>query len=415
MIYSKLDWYTAIVDDFTLVEILEKLGFNADLYTDFLEQGYETSSGYFSNFTFAANGITLNIRYDDYVANSDHLFDHKFFGVRVDISGSGLDYLRSLIPDIDFQLRKQNFWTDDLSKAHVTRCDIAFDFVNFKSDFLQHLIDFLIDTDKYYCSQNMPSRLRLGGNSAVKFSIRNGDQRTVYLGTAHSDRLLRIYDKKLQYCEGGIWKKEAPQQYIDEEGEIESWFRIEIQCRRDCASEILFASDSEDYKEVLRFIFNKYRFVDYRTGKVWDEWRDFTDWDSLPKLNKIKTFSQVKSIITKAEEYITGIAFKNLITYISIYGVESLITTLNNHLHHLYTGTSRSAVLGAQSLRIRLAQLCDQQKINGQQLLDLGHTETYRNNFYLKGFKAFKEEENRIPFMRDEYSPSSEQEGGEMI
>jgi len=135
----------------------------------------------------------------------------------------------------------------------------------------------------------------------------------------------------------------------------------------------------------------------------------------LSKIEQNKNVLPSKSVLSRAEDYITGIAFKNLITFISFYGVDALVTALNNHLYKLYTGTSRSAVLGAQSLRIRLAQLCDQQNINGQQLLDLGHIETYRNNYYLKGFKAFKEEESKIPFMRDEYSPNSEQEGGEMI
>jgi len=292
MIYSKLDWYTALLDDFSLVEIFEKLGLNVDLYTDMLEQGYETTCGYLSSFTFPLNGINVSLRYDDYICHSDRLFDYRFFNIRVDISGSGLDYLRSLVPDIDLQLRKQNFWTDDLSKAHVTRCDIAFDFVNYKPEFLQHLIDFLIDTDKFYCSQNMPSRLRLGGSSAVKFSIRNGDQRTVYFGTGQSDRLLRIYDKKLQFCENGIWRKEPPQQYVNNEGSINSWFRIELQSRREYASGVLFSSDSLNYEEVLRFIFDKYRIVDYRTNKVWDEWRDFTDWEKLPKIEQNKNFVQ---------------------------------------------------------------------------------------------------------------------------
>lgn len=92
-------------------------------------------------------------------------------------------------------------------------------------EFLECCLKHLSDCRHSYLTR-VPIMNTQGGN---KYSVRIGDQTTIYLGATTSDKLLRIYDKKAQYTKDGLWKENNP--YMDND-DCKSWFRIELQTRQ---------------------------------------------------------------------------------------------------------------------------------------------------------------------------------------
>lgn len=289
-IYSKIDWYTAIFSDMSFNTVLRWLGLE-DYITEFCENVYEQCQGLEDKYIFNFRGVRLETNqwnfYGEQIVEGtmqEHLFDKVLPKIRLDISGSGLDNLRALGMDVDTFLRTQ---TDENGEyvmpqpSHVTRIDFAFDLVNYLPEFLDTLIE--------YCENNhtpadrvciVSDRARSG--CGIKYSIRKGGQKTLYLGATTSEKMLRVYDKKLQYTnpEGTQYVKENPYDNPD------SWIRIELQCRKDTAHGLCFPENKQlDHLAILKYIYDNYAFAEEGTTQYNRRpaqfWVDLFDWDTI--------------------------------------------------------------------------------------------------------------------------------------
>lgn len=210
MIYAKLDWYSVILNNRSIDETLRHLHIPMDIYEDIIGNNFTRDTGFNTSFVFSSYGITCEIRYDEFlhIADSDPIRS-KVGKLRLDITGFGLDYLRSLF-DVDRAFTDRDFWGDELS-YHITRCDFAFDFVNYKGYFVDELLHTLQDMERNGAIQQS-SRLSVSRRSGIQYSYRCGDQKTIYFGSPRGDKLVRIYDKKLQFTKGTeVWHQPCPE------------------------------------------------------------------------------------------------------------------------------------------------------------------------------------------------------------
>lgn len=339
-VYCKLDWLTLVYRDCSTNEILSALGFNGNDFEE-IEKAFSErvlrSLGYLTDLSFNLNGIGFSYRYADVINKVGALnvesvdmfdfFDYSFEYCRIDISGSGLDYLRSVGIDVDTNYRTfdiiSNCGTLDV---HITRFDTAFDFVNYKKDFLNRFISGLQSVGN---PQTGVVPIIKSPTCGLKYSIHSGKETTVYLGTGKSNKLLRIYDKKKQYDTAG---KMSLCPYICN-GEIpDSWFRIELQCRRepDC-HKVLFGGDMQS---TLRFI-DEYFAVCGKDRKKLICWQELFDWETLPKIIQIAKYVYKESRRVRAERYVKNTAMGNIIVCVAHNGWDEFKRWVDDRVHDL--------------------------------------------------------------------------------
>lgn len=254
---GKLDWLTFIVNDCSIECIFEVFGMShlVDFDDDILSTPFKRNSNYDDRIVWQFNGLNFDFSvYDnDVLDDSFDFFKTPLSSVRCDFSGSGLDYLREEGFDVDTLFRNYDLFATSfgMGNFHCTRCDFAFDFVNFNAHFLDKCFDYV------HNHQTHSGRLALVGvTAALRFSERHGDQETLYIGSPTSDRMLRIYDKRLQFID------RETDSYIVENGysNPDSWIRLELQLRNKQADSILFGEG--DIFSILRWIYDKYPFAD---------------------------------------------------------------------------------------------------------------------------------------------------------
>lgn len=390
-VYAKLDWYTVMLYNTSISKIMHKLRIDSDLYEELLDSAYERSYGFVSHAVFSVHGIAIELKWDDYIGIAGDqtldddgrragLFETEFAKMRVDISGAGLDYLRSVSPDIVGGFTDPLFWSDDPALAKVTRSDFAFDFVNYKPGFVDKFICWIQDAER--CGEILPksSRLSIGGGRGqyVQYSYRCGDQKTLYLGSTRGDKLLRIYDKLLQYQKNGVIVKPLPEVFASE-GEVSSWYRIELQTRRKCADEYLYGING-DLTRVLRVLFDRYLVRD-RDGKPLEFLLDLYNWGDLPPIIQNAKYDQTPPVLAQAHAYVTGQAFRSIFIVLARYGAHAFVDMINRRARQMYAGSSSSAVMGHIGLNRRIAQMCEEEKLD---LKDLAGLYKDSNQFYIK-------------------------------
>lgn len=362
-IYCKMDWLTLVYKDCSTNEVLASLGFNGSDFVE-LEKAFservQRSLGYLTDLTFNLNGIGFAYRYADVVnkvgpLNVDSVDMFDFFAIdleyiRIDMSGSGLDWLRSCGIDVDTDYREY----DTLSlggtlNVHVTRLDSAFDFVNYSPKFLEHFIGALklVGNPDTGVVSLCKAAKQCGGNG-VKYSIREGTETTVYLGTGKSDKLLRIYDKLKQYDLAG---KMGQCPYICN-GEVPfSWFRIELQCRREpMCHKVLFGGNMES---TLRFIDENFAICGKDRKKV-PSWQYLFDWETLPRIIQNAKYVSITSRRERAENYIQNTAMGNLGICAAYNGINAIIKWLNDWLFRLQTSDHPIDIKRWQNFRCAL-------------------------------------------------------------
>lgn len=281
-IYTKIDWLTVMFFDCSLNDVLRWIHLE-DCVDEFIAGVYEQSRGYDEVFRFVYNYVLLETSKFNYYGSSDDvsIFNVVVPKIRLDLSGSALDYLRSLGLDMDtYRLVRPEL--PEGGSYHVTRCDWAFDLINYKPEFLDRLIDH-IQTHKL-----KTDRIPLAStHGAIGFKLALGGQKTVYLGSSQSDKLLRVYDKRLQFTNRstGTYVKDNPYDNPD------SWIRIEWQTRNKYANNLALSvspsGEYNDFKKILKCIFEHYAFADgrmynkYVQRSVVDFWNDLFDWKDL--------------------------------------------------------------------------------------------------------------------------------------
>ena len=329
-IYSKIDWLTLIFTDVSINYVFDFLTLLDD-FSDEKKTVYETS-GLYDKVVIVYNGIRLEVaKFYFYGLNDDEtLFDHVCPQIRLDLSGSALDYLRSFGWDF-YNIRSL---CDDFHKHyHVTRVDWAFDFVNYKETFLDELI-------KHLEENKLPSgRVPLiSTKGAIKYVLKTGSERTVYLGANKSDKLLRIYDKRLESVDpkSMVYVKNNP--YCNPD----SWYRIELQMRNQSAHGMVMPGingECRTFEEVLKFIFEQYAFADgtvdgnnvKRTATGF--WQDLFPWEEV----RSRIIQNAKYVLPKSREQriinsFESIMIRNTILYIHVCGWEGFLKAIKKYI-----------------------------------------------------------------------------------
>ena len=276
----KIDWFSAMFKNVSFEDILTLFGMSSEVYApEFLKNEVQHMIGFDLWYYYTYEGVSLNSRYS-FSGGDGAWFSEVLPDVRLDISGSGLDFLRSLGVEIS-NFRSPEKWfckrTGELMQMHVTRCDFAFDLVNYQPTFLD---DCIAHCKEYETVTGRVAVLRDGGS--LVYSVRSGQEKTLYLGSKNSESMLRIYDKRLQYIDlsTGLYVKDNPYENPD------SWIRVELQCRKKRADGLFFGTG--DACSIFRYIYEKYTFSDMESPP-WARqpakfWLRLFDWEKIPSI-----------------------------------------------------------------------------------------------------------------------------------
>lgn len=345
-IFCKYDWFTCVFNDVSLKDVLDCIQFfdyDNDDYLKCFSQRILTSVGALPEIALNFNGAHINLRYESllYFTGSVDLADldpYKVLNtclpyIRLDISGSGLDYFRSIGISIDTILNKP--FDLPYGSYHPTRADIAFDLIDYAPDFL--------DQCKEAChrlAHKDTGRVPAQSNGGIKWSERGGDQNTLYLGSVGSDRLLRIYDKKLQFMNAKKYVSSCP--YRSGDQLPSSWLRIELQVRREReCSYVLY--DLNSFEEVFRYIYDKFAIRELKLdlpsrrepGEVTACWVLLFDWNVIHKLIQNKNFVQFRGVLERSENYIFDQALGNVVLLLATYGKDGFIRAVLDKFNQL--------------------------------------------------------------------------------
>lgn len=367
MVFGKLDWYSAMVYNVSFKQVLEFLKVEYDFYNDLISNGFQRNCCYSTQQIFTFNGITLEINFDDYILldlDVDDIFTHKFSHIRIDISGTGLDFLRGIFKrpyELESYLQNvENYISfGELGKdVKITRADFAFDFVNYEKcpDFVEQLLDWFFKTE-YNPEFRSPSGGLYCGrpNAPIKYSLRTGDQHTIYFGTTRSNRLVRIYNKLMQYQKNGVLVKPLP---FSDDLEVKSWFRIEFQTRKVEAEKYLFGFTR--FEDILKIIFNDYLIRD-KNGNPVPILLDLYDWGSLQEITYNVSFTELKTVIETAKTSISR-SMQSIVLYIARYGVRDFLNYLYNEMKKL-SYESKSASSRSFSFNIKTSRMLNEENL----------------------------------------------------
>ncbi len=303
MIYTRIDTYSVVLYNCNISSVLKTLDIPCDDLYKLFDNNYKAVEvGIGDKFVFSNKntGLRFEAKFHEYLdfINAEeegradiNIIDFPFSYLRFYISGTGVDYIENLEHaeenyTLQVKFSDPNVWSDCCENWVVTRCDFAFDYVNYEGNEFERLRKIIADADfddKY--SNN--GRLYTGVNNGIAFSYRGGKERTIYLGGTAADRMLRIYDKKFQLCKDGIWDDSSiPKVIKEKEVTIESWYRVELQCRRNFAERYLVSCQG-DFRYVMGEICNYFDVRD-KNGK------------KIAPLHKIFLWTQRTPIIQKA-------------------------------------------------------------------------------------------------------------------
>lgn len=284
-IYSKLDNVTIMFKDLSINKILEFIKCR-ELISEFLESWIQCYANLSDVIRFNYAGCVLEVRKGYlYGQNlSESTFSLTLPEIRLELTGQGLDFLRSRGINCESYFRNPTNYPGERSQFHLTRMDFAYDLINYSPELvdtlIKHIQDEKTDTDRVVIYSQ---------SSALRYSIKTGGEKTVYLGSPSSSRLLRIYDKRLQYIDfrTGNYIKDNPY------NNPKSWIRIELQTRRDEANKIGFASDMS-MESVFKYVHDKYCFACGSTTysrRPCEWWSKLLDWSRIPQI--IQNFDKV--------------------------------------------------------------------------------------------------------------------------
>lgn len=332
-IVAKVDWFTAMYYDCSIIDVCKVYDLDKYLTVDLLkcyEDRYicETNLGKQIVLQIAP-GIRCEVKIsllekELRIFNSENisyvdLISGKLPSIRFDISGSGLEYLRSIGYDVESRFVVPTYVCDPEGnmmcqapsggRMKITRIDIAFDLLNFTEDFFETCVGLI-----YQYGDRDSARMHMGEDdkccSKKAYSIRQGRDRTIYLGSPSSDMLCRIYDKGFQFKYGKASIADYP--YKTEDGIIpESWIRIELQLRglsKKCRPDELLHYSKGDYSKMLSYWYYHFALCSQK-GSVAESFAAFFDWSYIPAIIQNANYIQVP--FTKSER-VKRFGYRNL-------------------------------------------------------------------------------------------------------
>lgn len=368
MVYGKLDWYSVMIYNVSFRKVLQFLKVEYDFYNDLIANGFQRNCCYSTQQIFTFNGITLEINFDDFLlldGDIEKIFDFDFVHIRLDISGTGLDFLRGIFKQpYELELYLQNLESYNIfgevdKDFKITRADFAFDFVNYEKcpDFVEKLLDWFYKTEYDPNYRTSSGGLNCGRpNAPIKYSLRSGDQHTIYLGTTRSNRLVRIYNKLMQYQKNGVIVKPLP---FPENMDVKSWFRIEFQTRKVEASKYLFGFNR--FEDILKIIFNDYLIRD-KQGKPLDFLLDLYDWGSLQEITYNASFTELRSVLDSAKVSINR-SLQGIVIFIARYGLSGFVQYIYEHMEHM-NYSSKSASARSLAFNIKVSRMLNEENIS---------------------------------------------------
>lgn len=325
-IYPSFDTYSAIWLNATLQEIFNHYQISELLDTFVLENERMCIDAMnIENWHLAFCGIRISFKTFDlpqfnYDSDLNDFLNVVIPKIRFELSGKGCTYLRDECGLNLFAILRNEL----PEKAHVTRIDIAYDLIDYMPDFQKKLKEFCLNPFNQSSYQRLAICNLPGGSS---FSLRTGDQETVYIGAPTSDKLLRVYDKYLQKSKRGVLED------CKYGTDIKSWIRIEWQLRNKRADQILFGKASSDYfLEVFKKIYESYRFRDLSKEDtvVAEFWEELFDWEKIPSIIQKIHYVDPDQMSDKIEEVLDR-SLGGIADFINLYGRAAFDKKLDNY------------------------------------------------------------------------------------
>lgn len=353
-IFPRIDYYTAVFSNLSIVDLVDLLqipfgdSLTEILFKWFLPRGMAWGR---DAFVFDFGGFQLGIDRNEFYAYyggiddpasvpMEELSNHPWRWLRLNISGSGLDMIRDADCDIDSILTKP-FELPEGTTHHVTRVDFAYDLIDYMDDFIDVTYDCIKKFEEPYadkpgCCFGCIGNSMKGMTYEAHFGGRN---KTLYIGSTSSDKLLRLYDKKLQYSSKG---KLDQIPYRDEltGTPCKSWIRIELQLRKDAAQQYIFEND---YEQILLLIYN--HFVP-REGKAKEsprcqDWVALWDWGRIKDIIQNRKSVDYSTPAEKATAFVDRSIF-TLATFVACYGFDSLAKCIYDGLLSMQSSSDTS-------------------------------------------------------------------------
>lgn len=263
-IYPCLDYFKCKITNISLRQVFRLFGLENYLSDNFMGIIQARSTCYIQGinyFEISTMGMKLRVPsfyvfqiyrddmiYDPSNPLPDHeqyvrgreLFDFRFDIIQVDLSGGALRNFRSFGLKIDELLLSgiDKLLDKDTQKIHVTRVDVAFDFIDIYPDYLDNLI-------KHLRENGNPETGKIGllRGAACNYQIWDIGSKGVSLGHRGSGKYLRVYDKLLEVNQKGT-ASYYPYTQIDVDP-IHSWIRFEIELKREFADTFCFGNTND--------------------------------------------------------------------------------------------------------------------------------------------------------------------------
>ena len=339
-IIASIDTFSVVFENVCLNDVFKALKLEDHQFPTYEEIAsvlYVNMAAYGSVVNFSRYKVGFQIKTDDisrYIVGCDTPYDKAFFNtrlpfIRVDAMGQACDNLRSLGVNIE-ELCFNGFVIPSEGEYHFTRVDFAYDFFDYCPNLFYDIKDactrhgdFTMNGLQVYCGVGRP----------ISVSARDFDQRTLYFGKTSSDKLLRVYDKKFEQVKRGTYNSDHFKFYDQLHYLPETWYRIELQVRREKYCHMLLQSN--DTLKVLRYIYDNYAI---RAGKgrevpVIDLWQKIFNWEVIPSIIQNANYVEyIYSSVDTASSYIFGTALSSLMVVLAHYGSSGLLKYINDEL-----------------------------------------------------------------------------------
>lgn len=321
-IYPRFDWYTAMWHDCSIDQIYAFYEITQEYDGSVLLD--DLRSQFFGGIPTLCIEVETGVRlfitkfFVDTLdcERFDQLRSQSIPAIRVDISGKGL---ATMDPMRSYRICRKPL----PENAHITRADLAFDLVDLDENLMTDFHDFLCAEGTLSNTQRL---MCFGKTAGYVQSMKWGSKdKEVMIGAPTSSRMLKFYDKKLQYT-NDRGEFNPPDHYAQFQN-VKKWTRIEWRLRVEDAHQVMYETAHHEhtsfFDSVLKKIYLDYQIKDGRraTGFVADFWRNLFDWQNLPAIMLNLFFAEKTQTIAVLDRWLHK-AIVQLMACIDIFGFD---------------------------------------------------------------------------------------------